>query len=532
MQGSLLSCLSVCREVFLVFWHAFPIKGGKTVTKTTKQAFTDASLSHRTIPYMEHYFSDTLTPIDVFRHFQEDAVYLLESKDEASPWSRYSFVGLHPSYRIVEQGGEFRLEKTDGVLILTASDLEACMQQATDYIDPSLPEVDLPFKGGAVGALSYDAVELFEPKLAPENAPESRIHFVYCSTIMALDQTNKELTIIYYDEHTEKEPEKRFEEAKTTVGKLQKSLQNGNSGSAMYPPLEKNTAVDFSRVQSNYSKEDFMDAVEKIKEYIVAGDVFQTVLSQRFELPTTVSGFDLYRVLRMINPSPYLFYLRLGETEVVGSSPERLVQVLDGHVEIHPIAGTRKRGQTDTEDKALEEELLADEKERAEHFMLVDLARNDVGRIASYGTVETPVLLETVRFSHVMHIISKVTGRLSPFVSPVAALQSAFPAGTVSGAPKIRAMEILKELEPTRRGMYAGAVCYMGFDGNIDSCIAIRTMLVENQTAKVQAGAGIVADSDPASEYEETQNKAAALLRTVAAAEAMFTDEKGENIHA
>jgi anthranilate synthase component I len=239
-------------------------------------------------------------------------------------------------------------------------------------------------------------------------------------------------------------------------------------------------------------------------------------------MPVTVSALDIYRVLRLINPSPYLFYLRYDQLEIVGSSPERLVQVQDRHVEIHPIAGTRPRGETPEEDKQLAEELLADEKERAEHYMLVDLARNDVGRIATYGSVKTPKLVEIGLFSHVMHIVSKVTGELHTNTQPLEALMASFPAGTVSGAPKIRAMEILQKLEPTKRGIYAGAIGYLGYDGNIDSCIAIRTMTIQNGKATIQAGAGIVADSDPESEYKETQNKAKALIRAVQVAESMF----------
>ncbi len=284
--------------------------------------------------------------------------------------------------------------------------------------------------------------------------------------------------------------------------------------------------VSFEQVSSNYEKQDFVRDVQRIQEYIRAGDVFQTVLSQRFELDVSAAALDVYRILRMVNPSPYLFYLKFAELEIVGSSPERLVQVQDGHVEIHPIAGTRKRGRNHEEDEALALELLQDEKERAEHYMLVDLARNDVGRIAEYGSVETPTLLEIGKFSHVMHIVSKVTGRLRQGTKPLEAFMASFPAGTVSGAPKIRAIEILQELEPTRRGIYAGAIGYLGYDGNIDSCIAIRTLTMKNGKAFIQAGAGIVADSVPENEYEETKNKAKALIRAVQLAETMFGNKE------
>jgi len=253
------------------------------------------------------------------------------------------------------------------------------------------------------------------------------------------------------------------------------------------------------------------------------------VLSQRFSLPIRITGFQLYRMLRKINPSPYLFYLQTSDAEIVGSSPEKLVQVQNRKIEIHPIAGTRRRGRTKQEDALLAEELLHDPKERAEHYMLVDLARNDIGKVAKYGTVKTPVLMEIGKFSHVMHLISKVTGELKDDVHPIDALLSAFPAGTVSGAPKVRAMQILNELEPTARGVYAGTVAYIGFDGNIDSCIAIRTAVVKDGYAYVQAGAGIVADSIPELEWKETRNKASALIKAIELAETVFA--KGGNLY-
>jgi anthranilate synthase component I len=287
--------------------------------------------------------------------------------------------------------------------------------------------------------------------------------------------------------------------------------------------------VNFDDIKSNYEKSKFMEDVEKVKEYIRSGDIFQAVLSQRFEIPITIDGFSLYRILRIVNPSPYLFYIRINDTELVGSSPERLIYIQDKHLEIHPIAGTRRRGKTNEEDRYFEEELKNDEKEIAEHYMLVDLARNDLGRVAEYGTVKTPTLMEVGRFSHVMHLISKVTAKKKENVHPIDALLSSFPAGTVSGAPKIRAMQIIKELEPNARGSYAGCVAYVGFDGNIDSCITIRTIMVKNNTAYVQAGAGIVVDSVPELEWKETCNKASAMLKTVQLAEKIFTEEANED---
>ncbi|MFF2904969.1 anthranilate synthase component I family protein, partial [Bacillus velezensis] len=263
--------------------------------------------------------------------------------------------------------------------------------------------------------------------------------------------------------------------------------------------------------------------VNKLKEYIKAGDIFQGVLSQKFDIPVSRHSFELYRVLRIINPSPYMYYIKLPDRDIVGSSPERLIRVHDRHLEIHPIAGTRRRGAGKKEDERLKKELMNDEKEKAEHFMLVDLARNDIGRVAEYGSVAVPEFTKVVSFSHVMHIISVVTGRLKQGVHPVDALMSAFPAGTLTGAPKIRAMQLLNELEPTSRETYGGCIAYIGFDGSIDSCITIRTMSVKNGTASVQAGAGIVADSVPEAEYEESCNKAGALLKTIQIAEDIFS---------
>jgi len=353
--------------------------------------------------------------------------------------------------------------------------------------------------------------------------------FVFCETILAYDHHKKELFITHHlnivgDETNEMLKDLYYETTKKVAAIIDK-ISKSDAHSKLYePPIDEE--VTYENVRSNYNKRQFLEHVEKIKDYIRSGDVFQAVLSQQFELDITVTGIELYRVLRMINPSPYLFYLKIGDVEIVGSSPERLVQIENGHIEIHPIAGTRKRGNSKEEDEALANDLLNDEKEKAEHFMLVDLARNDVGRVAEYGTVEVPVLMEVGKFSHVMHMISKVTGRIAENVHPIDVLFSSFPAGTVSGAPKIRAMQILKELEPTRRQYYAGAVAYLGFDGNIDSCITIRTMVIKGTKAYVQAGAGIVADSVPENEWEETRNKAKALIKAIAVAEKMFVKVK------
>ncbi|KEF40538.1 anthranilate/para-aminobenzoate synthase component I [Schinkia azotoformans MEV2011] len=380
--------------------------------------------------------------------------------------------------------------------------------------------------------MGYDSITAFEkvPEHTTNDLNLKRFSFMFCETMIAFDHEQKELDIIQLVRLEGNESrnilELLYKEVHKKIDLIFDQIFNSKMKNEGLQAMEQMSEVDFSDVASNYKKHEFIRDVNKIKDYIKAGDIFQTVLSQRFEIPITIKGFDLYRVLRMVNPSPYLFYLKLDDYELIGSSPERLIQIENGHLEIHPIAGTRRRGRSKEEDQTLAEELLADEKERAEHYMLVDLARNDIGRVAEFGSVQTPVLMELGKFSHVMHLISKVTGQLKNDVDPIDALISAFPAGTVSGAPKIRAMQILQEMEPTARNVYAGTVAYLGFDGNIDSCIAIRTILVKDNKAYVQAGAGIVADSVPELEYKETINKASALIKSIKLAEKMFQREE------
>lgn len=485
--------------------------------------FEKAASSYKTIPVVQRFFADGLTPIQIVHQLGNQVSFLLESKDEHSPWSRFSFIGLNPMFELVEENGHYRTYSKARELILEKKTFQAAFDETMRFLDVQPLDIPIPFRGGAVGYMSYDAIETIEPTLASQTKQSlPHYQFLFCQTLIAYDHTKKELTILVHARPTKEGCHESYQAALAEIERVSSLLEEPVSGLMLKETPSTDDEVSFANVKSNYQKAAFLADVEKIKEYIRAGDVFQTVLSQRFEMELSASALEVYRVLRMVNPSPYLFYLKFDELEVVGSSPERLVQVQDGHVEIHPIAGTRRRGKNEAEDAALEKELLADEKERAEHYMLVDLARNDVGRIAEYGSVETPTLLEIGKFSHVMHIISKVTGRLRKGTEPLEALMASFPAGTVSGAPKIRAMEILQELEPTKRGLYAGAIGYLGYDGNIDSCIAIRTMIIQNSKVYIQAGAGIVADSVPENEYEETENKAKALIRAVQVAEKMF----------
>jgi len=498
---------------------------------TTFQDFLQDCRKYKTVPIIEQYHVDMLTPIQIFQTLQTDACYILESNDSESNWSNYSFIGLEPMYFIKEENGTFQLQNRKQMVMDKDVSLSALFHRMTVSFNVKKVAIDVPFSGGAVGKIDYDAVSLFEKIPAHRHADRTHsvCELVICQTVIAYSHKEKLLTFIHYRElegnESEQELKQIFEAGKERIFQYRNELKNVKPEGNIFIPSNKEP-VSFAGFESNYTKEQFLHHVEKMKEYIRSGDIFQGVLSQRFEKQVSVTGLQLYRILRIINPSPYLFYIKLSNQELIGSSPERLIHVRDDYVEIHPIAGTRKRGKTKEEDRKLVRQLLQDEKELAEHYMLVDLARNDIGRVAEYGTVKTPVLLDAAYFSHVIHLISKVRGKLRKSIHPIDALISAFPAGTVSGAPKIRAMEIIHELEPTARGSYAGTVAYISFDGSIDSCITIRTITLSNQKAYVQAGAGIVADSVPLKEWEETRNKASALIQTIELAEQLFL-EKG-----
>ncbi|PIK31808.1 anthranilate synthase component I [Bacillus siamensis] len=491
--------------------------------------FLKDSLTHRTIPIAETFTVDTITPIQMVEKLDRNITYLLESKDESSSWSRYSFIGLDPFITIKESHHTFTAADPKGLTLFEAGDLKAVLDWMNESFRIKTPDLDIPFSGGAVGYLSYDMIPLIEPSV-PSHAKETDLEkcmLFVCRKIIAYDHETKQVHFIQYaalnGRETEEEKRAVFKENCAELRELIGILTEPKE--MKEPFFSKGTfeTPSFANVTSNNTKEEFMAGVNKLKEYIKAGDIFQGVLSQKFEIPVSRHSFELYRVLRIVNPSPYMYYIKLPDRDIVGSSPERLIRVHDRHLEIHPIAGTRKRGAGKEEDERLKKELMNDEKEKAEHYMLVDLARNDIGRVAEYGSVTVPEFTKIVSFSHVMHIISVVTGRLKQGVHPVDALMSAFPAGTLSGAPKIRAMQILNELEPTSRETYGGCIAYIGFDGSIDSCITIRTMSVKNGTASVQAGAGIVADSVPEAEYEESCNKAGALLKTIQIAEDIFS---------
>ncbi|WP_264195882.1 anthranilate synthase component I [Metabacillus niabensis] len=497
--------------------------------------FCEDSKQFRTIPIVKKYIVDTFTPIQLFQLFKEEAVYLLESKDAESEWSRYSFIGLNPFLFIEETHGEFSLLNEQRKTITKSASITQMFKELQKHLSIKLPELDIPFVGGAVGYIGYDTVSVIEKveKHKLNDLNQQNCMFFVCETVIAFDHQEKQLYFIHFERVNGTESEEHlkatYELAEAKLNKYVSMLKQKPQAENMPLAVSDQFDLNFDEIKSNYEKSKFLEDVEKVKEYIRAGDIFQGVLSQRFEIPISTDGFSLYRILRIVNPSPYLFYIRINDTELVGSSPERLIYIQNKHLEIHPIAGTRRRGKTIEEDLYFEEELKHDEKEKAEHYMLVDLARNDLGRVAEYGSVTTPTLMEVGRFSHVMHLISKVTARLKDDIHPMDALLSSFPAGTVSGAPKIRAMQIIQELEPTARGSYAGCVAYVGFDGNVDSCITIRTITVKNNIAYVQAGAGIVVDSVPELEWKETCNKASAMLKAIQLAEKVFSKEEKSN---
>ncbi len=470
------------------------------------------------IPIVEEVHFDWETPLSAFRKIDNGKCsFLLESVEGGEKWGRYSFLGSSPAYLFRSKGERFEIVK-DGEILQEGEErdplraLENFLGNYRPVLFDSLPR----FFGGAVGYISYDVIRSFErmPELLPKDHNLYECHFMITDTLLAFDNLKQKVKVIsnvFLD--GQKSLEEVYQEAQEKIGRIIGRLQDPAP-----PPLLQESYVSPSP-RSNFNKEDFLKAVEKAKEYIKAGDVIQVVLSQKFSMETHCQPFDIYRALRSINPSPYLFYLKMDDMVLLGASPEVMVRLEGRQIGLRPLAGTRKRGRDQEEDLAMEKDLLADEKEKAEHIMLVDLGRNDVGRVAEIGSVEVTELMGVERYSHVMHIVSNIQGSLAPGKNAFDVFRAAFPAGTVSGAPKIRAMQIIEELEPVRRGPYAGAVGYFGFSGNMDTSITIRSILIKDGKAYVQAGAGIVADSEPEKEYDETLNKAQAIFRAIQLAE-------------
>ena len=490
-----------------------------------QQAFAELIGSSDLVPVHRTIIADLDTPLTIFAKVAGDDphAFLFESMEGGEKWGRYSFVGLDPLVTFASLRDRVWMEypgridaATDQTGVNPLAELKKLMASFSVSNAPGLPR----FYGGAVGFLGYDMVRFMEKipdRHLPLDLPDSS--FMVPGIVLIHDSVQQKLTIVCNVwKRGDENPDLLYSQACKQIEEIISRLKQPIS----LPFVSQEPVVAEHQFTSNMDEVSFAAMVVQAKEYILAGDIIQVVLSQRFHTETKLKPFALYRALRHINPSPYLFFLRHGDLVLIGSSPEILVRLEDNHIELRPIAGTRKRGVTPEEDLALENELLADPKERAEHLMLVDLGRNDVGRVAENGSVVVRDLLVIERYSHVMHIVSGVHGQLQPGLDQFDVMEACFPAGTVSGAPKIRAMEIIDELEVSRRGPYAGAVGYFGFSGNMDFCITIRTFITKGNDLWIQAGAGIVADSDPKKEYEETINKAMGLRRAVELAEKGF----------
>lgn len=476
------------------------------------------------VPVAKSISADLLTPVSAFLAVAEGEpdAFLLESVEGGEKIGRYTFLGVRPFLRLESRGAEItiargrKVEKRTGNVFAVIKEL---LQQHRPAAMEGLP----PFTAGAVGYCAYDIVRqlenIGEHAIDDLHVPDCVLMFF--DRVLAFDHLRHQIHIVASADVTHESPKAAYDRAVKDIARIEKKLAAG------WKPAywRKASTKSKLKVKARTPKAKFLESVRRAKEYIAAGDIFQVVLSQRWDFEPGVAPLDLYRALRTVNPSPYMFFLRFGAglkqgktnsgMHVLGSSPEMLVRAAGRKLEYRPIAGTHPRGRDEADDAALEKKMLADEKERAEHVMLVDLGRNDLGRVSEYGSVRVRDLMYVERYSHVMHLVSALEGRLRPELGVMDAFAACFPAGTLSGAPKVRAMQIIEELEPTRRGVYGGAVLYADFAGNLDSCIAIRTMVMKGKQAYLQAGAGIVADSDPQREFEESENKARAVLRAV-----------------
>jgi len=468
------------------------------------------------VPVVKSVTADLLTPVSAFLAIaaSEPDAFLLESIERGEQIGRYTFLGARPYLQVQARGdsvllqrGRSREQRKGSVLPI----LKELLRQHRPATFAELPR----FTAGAVGYFAYDAVRQLERigEHAKDDLSLPDCVLMFFDRVLAFDHLRHQIHIIATADVSRESHRKAYDHALADITLLEKKLARGlrsvhwqNSGKSRKSKL---------KVHAGTSRSRFMKSVERAKEYIAAGDIFQVVLSQRLDFSPEVAPFDIYRALRTVNPSPYMYFLRMGDTHVLGSSPEMLVRVTGSKLEYRPIAGTHPRGRDEADDARLEKQMLADEKERAEHVMLVDLGRNDLGRVSEYGSVKVRDLMYVERYSHVMHIVSALEGKLREGLDALDAFAACFPAGTLSGAPKVRAMQIIEELEPVRRGIYGGSVFNADFAGNLDSCIAIRTMLMQGKRAYLQAGAGIVADSDPAKEFQECMNKAQAVLRAV-----------------
>ncbi len=481
------------------------------------QKAEDASI----VPVIETIPADLLTPLAVYLKLARDGAdsFLLESVEGGESLARYSFVGVEPEFTVSGNSGQTVVRNSAGTRVEQVSVIDFLRDHFRKFRldeDESLPS----FAGGAIGWLGFSCAAWFEPSLRRCVGPsEDEAAFMFCRTIVAFDhakQVIKIVSLVFLDEGDggAVSAEAAYRRAVETNDRIKNTLE---TGPLQLPP--RCGPSEDATLTSNFEKDAFLKAVAEIKEQIAAGNVYQVVLSQRFSRTTCASPVSIYRAVRSLNPSPYMFLIRMNGRSLIGASPEMLVRCRGRHLEYRPIAGTRLRGKTPEEDAQLADDMRADRKEVAEHLMLVDLGRNDLGRVAEFGTVSVSGLMSVEKYSHVQHLVTYLSAELRPGLDQFDALAACFPAGTVSGAPKVRAIETIAALEPTARGVYSGAVGYFDYSGNMDTCIAIRTMTLEDGVAKVQAGAGIVADSEPEAEFRETENKAAALLKAIEIAE-------------
>ena len=485
-------------------------------TQLTFKEFQDLATGNQTVHVYKRILADLLTPVAAWAHLSQKAEYafLLESVKKGNQYARYSYVGINPKKILVHKNGKTTITENDHTIKIDLPFLEVLRKTQSQYRIVKLPGIPA-FTGGLVGYLGYETIAWVE-NIPTHDKSDLKVPdsvFMLFEDMIAFDHL-KGTALVMSNVNIDHDSnlKTQFDAANGRIDEIGEML---HSDIDYQTPMR----VEQSHVSSNFDRDSFTTAVLKAKDYIREGEIFQLVLSQRFQRQTSVEPVTLYRALRTINPSPYMFHLKLKDFEIIGASPELLVKVDDGTVEVRPIAGTRHRGKTEEEDHALAEELINDEKERAEHLMLLDLGRNDVGRVSEFGSITIPENMVIENYSHVMHIVSDVKGKLAEDKDPFDALMSCFPAGTVTGAPKIRAMEIIHELEPDRRDIYSGAVGFFDFAGNVNTCITIRTMIMKDQTVYFQSGAGIVHDSDPISEYEETVNKAKAIMAAIDFAE-------------
>ena len=483
--------------------------------------FQKLSRKHSLVPVYRTITADLETPVSAFLRIasEEPEAFLLESVEGGEHVGRYTFIGIQPYKKMVSRGQNITVQQGKKRHAFTGDIFEELKKALSGHTPARLPSLP-PFTAGAVGFFSYDVVRQIEklPSIAKDELGVPDACLMFFDQVLAFDHVKKEIHLIVTADLTRESREGAYQRSVRRLDKMERRLAQA------LPKQKRKKHAGKLKLTSQTSKAAFLKSVAKVKEYVASGDVFQCVLSQRFDCVPDVDAFDVYRALRIVNPSPYMYFLRFGmepaaskpsAAHIVGSSPELLVRVHGRTVEYRPIAGTRPRSADEAQDRAMEADLRADEKEVAEHIMLVDLGRNDVGRVSEFGSVRVKDLMFVERYSHVMHLVSALEGDLRKDLAPIDAFKACFPAGTLSGAPKIRAMEIIEELEPARRGVYGGSILYADFSGNLDSCIAIPTLFMDGKQGHIQAGAGIVADSVPENEFEECRNKARAVVRAI-----------------